>query len=170
MTKQQSKPEARPILIAVDFSRDSDVAVEWGLEYATRRGAPVILFHAIHDTAEAPGFYTREGKGAVVDIQNVAKDMMEEQLKRVAKIAERLGSSVPVTTELVEGIPVGRILEVAKADNCSLIVIGTRGRSKVASLLLGSVAETVVQKAEIPVVVVKAQRTSVDTPEDTNDD
>lgn len=153
-----AQTDAGPVLIAVDFSRDSDAAVEWGLRHAAMCGAPVVLFHAIHDSAESPGFYTREGQSGLSDIGKVAQEMMDAELQRVAELQRRLGTHVDVTSRLAEGLPAGRVIEVAEELGCTLIVIGSRGRRKIASLLLGSVAESVVQKAKRPVVIVKADR------------
>lgn len=158
-----------PILIAVDFSRDSDAAVDWGLAHAALAKLPVILFHAMHDTAEAPGFYTREGEPGLVMIEEVAQEMMAAQLKKIAPMLKGRGAP-KVTTEMVEGLPAGRIVETAIARDCELIVIGTRGRTRVQSLLLGSVAEAVVQKAPMPVVVVKAPRPNTGNPAMSNPD
>lgn len=163
MPHQADPTGPAPILISVDFSRDSDAAVDWGLAYAALAKLPVILFHAIHDSAEAPGFYTREDEPGLVMIEEVAQEMMAAQLKKIAPMLK--GRSAPkVTTEMVEGLPAGRIVETAIARGCELIVIGSRGRTRVQSLLMGSVAETVVQKAPIPVVVVKAPRPNADSP------
>jgi len=62
---------------------------------------------------------------------------------------------VPVETELVAGDPAGRILAFADDNDVDQIVIGSHGRTGVARFLLGSVAETVVRRAAIPVTVVR---------------
>jgi nucleotide-binding universal stress UspA family protein len=156
MQEIPDSPPTRPILIAVDFSADSDAAIGWGLRQAARCKLPVLLFHAIHDSAEAPGFYIREGDAGRTRIEEVAQEMMDAQMDRIAADLKRL--KVKATALLVPGLPAGRIVEVAEDRDCDLIVIGSRGRSALKSLLLGSVAETVVQKATVPVVVVKAPR------------
>ena len=102
----------------------------------------------------SPGFYTREGETGLNRIEDVAQEMMDAQMARIAPDQKRL--KVKATAILVPGLPAGRIVEVARDQGCDLIVIGTRGRSQLKSLLLGSVAETVVQKTAIPVVLVKA--------------
>jgi nucleotide-binding universal stress UspA family protein len=56
---------------------------------------------------------------------------------------------------LQEGDPATEILRIAQECKCDLIVMGTHGRTGVARLLMGSVAEHVVRKAECPVLVVK---------------
>lgn len=153
-------PANRPILIAIDFSPDSDAAIDWGLNQAVLTGAPVILFHAIHDSAEAPGFYTRGGETGLTKIADVAQEMMDAQMARLEPRLAALAAPVEIGAEMTEGLPSGRIVEAAHAHDARLIVIGTRGRSRVAALLLGSVAENVIKKSRIPVVVVQAERAS----------
>ena len=61
-----------------------------------------------------------------------------------------------VRTELIIGMPPGRIVEMAGLLGAGTIVIGNRGLTGLPHMLLGSVAERVVELASIPVVVVKA--------------
>jgi nucleotide-binding universal stress UspA family protein len=65
------------------------------------------------------------------------------------------GPSVLVERRLEEGDPIGEILRAAAEVPCDLIVMGTHGRTGLARLLMGSVAEEVVRKAPCPVVTVK---------------
>ena len=57
----------------------------------------------------------------------------------------------------MRGIPGSRILEAAESADASLIVMGSRGRTGLPHLLLGSKAERVVQLSPIPVTIVKAE-------------
>jgi nucleotide-binding universal stress UspA family protein len=65
------------------------------------------------------------------------------------------GSTVPIEHRLEQGNPVAEILRVAKETACDIIVMGTHGRTGLAHLFMGSVAEKVVRKATCPVLVVK---------------
>ena len=79
-------------------------------------------------------------------------EMMEDFLEATAPADTR---TAPVTTRLVVGTPVGRILEVARAVDAQMIVMGSQGRTGASRLLLGSKAEQVVRLAEIPVLIAK---------------
>ena len=57
---------------------------------------------------------------------------------------------------MIAGLPAGRTVEVADSLGASMIVVGSRGRTGLPHILLGSVAERIVQTAAMPVVVVKA--------------
>ena len=65
---------------------------------------------------------------------------------------------LPVETELVvNGEPAAKIIESAKEDEATLIIISTHGRSGVSSWLFGSVAERVVRHSPVPVLMVVAR-------------
>lgn len=63
---------ARPILVAVDFSSDSEAALIWALKHAALISAPIIALHVIHDPAETPGFYNKPGHSALLPLEDVA--------------------------------------------------------------------------------------------------
>ncbi len=100
--------------------------------------------------------------------------MMDEFLVRCRKLVPALAlleagtmddgnagdDTEPLTKELVVGVPVRRILEVAERIEARLIVMGSRGRTGLSRLLLGSKAQSVVQLAPMPVTIVKAQESS----------
>ena len=58
-------------------------------------------------------------------------------------------------TVLIEGNAAREILRVAEEHHCSLIVLGTHGRTGLSRVLLGSVAEEVIRHSRIPVLTVK---------------
>ena len=78
-------------------------------------------------------------------------------LKDLRERRASLFEDVEVSRELVVGVPVVRILELATELSAAHIVMGCRGRTGVAHVLLGSKAARVVRLAEIPVTVVKAE-------------
>ena len=74
----------------------------------------------------------------------------------MSKIAEKLSDAgIKTIIRIEKGIPFKEILRVEKEEDVSLIIIGSHGTSDVKEMLLGSVSEKVVRKAEKPVLVVK---------------
>jgi nucleotide-binding universal stress UspA family protein len=63
--------------------------------------------------------------------------------------------AVPCDHRLLRGDPAERIVEVADEEHCDLIVMGTHGRTGFRRLLMGSVAEAVVRRANFPVITYK---------------
>ncbi|MEI6509568.1 MAG: universal stress protein [bacterium] len=65
------------------------------------------------------------------------------------------GSAATIDTVMEEGHAAGVILELAKKRNYDLIVLGSRGLSRVAGFLLGSVSDAVVHHAHCPVLIAR---------------
>ncbi|MFO0747063.1 MAG: universal stress protein [Myxococcota bacterium] len=143
----------RTWLVAHDFSDSAKKALTQALElFAPTGGGRLVVLH-VHE----PG---TDGFG--VDIATLAPGgTVEETYHQEAKqtLARTLeGVSAP-GVELVGRVAFGRpahdLVEIAKEEGASMIVLGSHGRRGFERFLLGSVAERVVRQAECPVLVVK---------------
>ena len=141
----------RKILAPVDFSENTPPILEWAAHLALEHGSSVVLLHAYHLPVE---FQQLEGAYLPPDFWASVRDEAEASLGRYA--ADLRGRGVEVETAVCEGYAATVIVEEAAARNIDLIVIGTHGRSGLKHLLLGSIAERVVQKAPCPVLTVRA--------------
>ena len=163
VTDQDKKPdgsspaEAGPILVAVDFTPDSKAALIWACHYAGCIGAAVKVLHVIHDPADAPGSYGGREKDSLRPFDEIAKDLMAKFLEQTLKDADSTVAPVDLEPIIVEGLPATRIVEMAEKIDAQIIVMGSRGRTGLPHLLLGSKAERVAQLSPIPVTIVKAQ-------------
>lgn len=151
--------KARPILAAIDFSPYSEQALLWAGRAARSFEVPLTVLHVVHDPSSAPGYYQHEKKlkKHLRRIEEAAEEMMEEFLERMSKKHPKLFAGID--SKLVVGLPITRILEVAKEIDARLIVMGSRGRTGLPHLLLGSKAEKVAQLSPIPVTIVKNPKT-----------
>jgi len=154
---EKTPTQDRPVLVAIDFSADAEAALIWACQYAETTKAPIQALHVVHDPGDSPGYYKRATQDVLRPLSDVAADMMAEFLERVATENPALKTVGAVEPILVTGIPESRILEIAKANNVRLIVMGSRGRTGLPHLLMGSKAERVVQLSSIPVTIVKAK-------------
>jgi len=135
------------ILIATDGSESSEHAIRTGLEFAKIVGAEVTALNVMED----PVLLNTPAASQMKNLYAILEQEGKETVKRVKDIGESVG--VNVSVKVVSGNPSKVIVdEGAKYD---LIVIGTLGRSGVAKLLIGSVAEKVVKLAKCPVLVVR---------------
>jgi hypothetical protein len=73
---------------------------------------------------------------------------------RLTRAAADLGTDLTVTTAVTSGVPAHGICAYARAIGADLVVMGTHGRTGVARLTLGSVAEAVVRHATCPVMTI----------------
>ncbi len=142
----------KKILVPVDFSENSRIALDWAMAFADKLDANLILFHAFEmpEVMKAP--VQRHGL--------LNKDMIgranEEVVKELQAFADKYDEDrITVAPEIGEGKPFVEIIKAAKNYHADLIVMGTHGRTGLQSMLIGSVAEKVVRKAPCPVLTVK---------------
>lgn len=81
------------------------------------------------------------------------EDSAREEAHKTAAELEEAGFKV--TVMIVEGIPTREILKAEKEADVSSIIIGSHGKSNLQEIVLGSVSEVVIRKAEKPVIVIK---------------
>lgn len=163
MTDEQSKSseaadtDTGPILVALDFTPDSEAALLWACNYGACVNAPVIGMHVVHDPGDAPGYYRQADEEILRPLEDIAADMMDEFVKKLQGDHPDVAQLQSLEKVLIKGIPATRILEIAKSRAVRMIVMGSRGRTGLPHLLLGSKAERVVQLASMPVTIVKAK-------------
>lgn len=138
----------KTILHPTDFSPPSGHAFQLACSLARDHDARLLVLHVIDQPALIyGGVMTAPPPPPPVEERKAA----QEQLQKIRPT----DPMVPVEHRLEVGDPVQWILEVAKERQCDLIVIGTHGRTGLARLLMGSVAERVLRGATCPVVTVK---------------
>jgi nucleotide-binding universal stress UspA family protein len=142
--------DVRRILVPIDFSAHADPVLEWAIHLAEEHGSTLILLHAYHLPVE---FQQLEGAYLPQEFWASVKAEAEQSLSRYAERVRAAG--VPVEMLAREGYPATVIEDEASVQRADMIVIGTRGRSGLKHLLLGSIAERVVQKAPCPVLTVR---------------
>jgi nucleotide-binding universal stress UspA family protein len=149
-------PEAivlRNVLVPTDFSRCSARAMRYAIDLAHRYRAKLHLFHWVDASA-----YDLLGRAALrATIESAWRDL--QQLDMDLFLKDRLKS---IKDKLhVEAGELSEVLSrVVKREEIDLIVIGTRGRTGLGKLILGSVAERIFREASCPVLTVgpKARR------------
>ncbi|MGI9351286.1 MAG: universal stress protein [Rhizobiaceae bacterium] len=144
------------ILVPVDFTTDSEAALLWACRYAENLDVDVKVLHIVHDPGDAPGAYHQSEEDLMETMEEVAQDLMNKFLAKLRNKYPDLNALATAQFLLFKGIPATRILEVAEQYSVQHIVMGSRGRTGLPHLLLGSKAERVVQLSPVPVTIVKA--------------
>ena len=143
--------EIRTILVPIDFSDSARNIIEWAAYLARESKSKLVLFHAYHLPVE---FQQLEGAYLPPDFWANVKSEAQASLARHETELRESGHSVESVVR--EGYAATAIVDEANELGADLIVIGTHGLSGLKHMLLGSVAERVVQKAPCPVLTVKA--------------
>lgn len=138
-----------PLVVGVDGSDSSLLAVDWAVDEAARHGLPLRLVHAsLWERYEKvrPSFSTDRPAGRVM-----AQDVVASCVER----ARLRAPEVRVSSDVLAADAVSTLLQ-AGAEAFALVT-GARGRGEVAGLLLGSVSLTVAARAMCPVIVVRGE-------------
>ncbi len=144
--------DLKRILVPTDFSEYSQVAVRYGCEFARRFDAELHLLHVLQDIVALvpePGLTFPPPGDYVKDLRDSAQVALEKLPGKDVDLPTK------VVRELRDGPAFVEIIRYAKANKIDLIVLGTHGRSGLAHMLMGSVAERVVRKASCPVLSVR---------------
>jgi nucleotide-binding universal stress UspA family protein len=142
------------ILCPTDFSPSAEHAADVALALATSVGGSITLLHAYMPAAiMAPeGGALLPEPARLLDIT----DHVEATLAEAQRALAARAGAVKIDALAVMGGAAAEILRLAESGEFDLIVMGTHGRRGLQRLVLGSVAETVMRRAAIPVVTVRA--------------
>ena len=129
-----AKVECKNVLIATDGSKYSEAAASEALGIAKRCGSSIIVLSVALSDAELTA--------------------TQDNVNKVSEAAAK--EDIKTTSIVTKGKPYESIIETAKQKEVDVIVVGSHGRTGLARLLMGSVAERVIGLSESAVMVVKA--------------
>jgi nucleotide-binding universal stress UspA family protein len=146
ITGVKSRVKVRNILHLTDFSKSSEEALRFAIALAGEYGAKVYGLHAL-----VPGPYMYMGTDSTaVAIEAQQEHAREEMLRVESRLA-----GLKHETTVGQGSAFWPIVKDFVQDHeIDLIVLGTRGRTGMRKLLLGSVAEEVVRRSPVPVLTI----------------
>jgi nucleotide-binding universal stress UspA family protein len=139
----------RRILVPTDFSAPSEAALDCARRLATGFAASVHLLHVLPDVSGSDEigselFVTEPPEARSMRLMD-ARDRLKHRITADDRVTLR------ATSEVIFGSPAQIIVDYAADNQFDLIVMGTHGRTGMAHLLVGSVAERVVRTAGCPV-------------------
>jgi general secretion pathway protein E len=149
------KPATQTILFPTDYSGMNEAALRQAIELARSASARLLVLHVV-----PPDF-------PYVGVEPPGADQTKSiEGFRLSSVVESAGGANGVQCEhrVMMGDPITEILEVAKREAASLIVMSTTGRTGLRRLLMGSVAEAVLRKAPCPVLTLSAGSEATSTP------
>jgi nucleotide-binding universal stress UspA family protein len=141
------------ILFATDFSEASKDACKYAIAMAKQFDAKLLVLHVIDEldfplVGLFPDHYV---KAHIKETAAGSSKMMTEFCSRNFKEFKNFESLI------LTGIPFKTIINKAESDDVSFIVVGTRGRTGIEHVLVGSTAEKIVRMSKCPVMTVRPQ-------------
>jgi len=141
------------IMIATDGSDAGNRAAMAGIDIAHRSGGSIIAIYVmdLSRLSHLPGYATLPG------FKEKILDLIEDEGRQAIQFAQDRAQAMSVSFHgiVAQGNPSEEILKASLNHDADLIVIGSLGRTAIEKFLLGSVAEKVVFRSEIPVLLVK---------------
>jgi nucleotide-binding universal stress UspA family protein len=137
------------VIVGVDGSGHSQRALEWAMNEAAIRHAPltVLTVHqAVRGYSGGPAVYPQDAT-LTEEARAAAQAETDKVLARLREVRPE-----PVTVEAVHGIPAEVLINASK--DADMLVLGSRGAGGFARLMMGSVAGQVAQHAHCPVVII----------------
>jgi nucleotide-binding universal stress UspA family protein len=155
----RKKFDMKKVLIALDYDPPAQKIAESGFELAKAMGAQVILLHVVAE----PVYYSSLNYSPIMGYDgfsnlDVVQVATEAEMKKAAgeyleKSKEHLGDS-SIQTIVKEGDFAKSILSSASELGADIIVMGSHGRRGLDKILLGSVAEQVLHKSDLPLYII----------------
>ena len=148
------------ILVATDASAASNRALDMAAQLAEQHNAELFIIHVIRDMQipfeiqEIPELESQQ----IESFSEAREKIMRKIAENVLKVArEKVGGAgvSKVQTTIGTGDPATSILDFAKRREMDMIVIGTRGLSKLKGTILGSVSRKVANNAETSCLIVR---------------
>ena len=135
------------VLVPVDGSSHSRRAAEYAIKLARHLNMEILLIHCHKPYPVLLGepYYQK----ALNKIAENASSIIEHFEEMLAE------AHIPASATIVEGDAGTKICDIAQAENCEMIIMGSRGLTDLKGLLLGSVTHRVLHSAPCPVLVVR---------------
>lgn len=146
------------LLVAVDGSKQSDRALEYAVNIANATDGSITLVHAVepdvYDTGGDEPMSTSERQDRlIIDSLDAAEKYGREVIDDAIDFAADAGQDA--TGELLYGDPVRVITDYAEVEGIDTIYVGHRGLSGREAQVMGSVARDVLERATVPVTVIR---------------
>ena len=149
----------KKILLPTDFSEASKRSAQYAMGLSEKFGAELHVLHVLQDLVALvpePGLAFPPPGDYMLELTRSAEQALADM--------PQAGWSGRVVRATRQGPPFVEIIRYARENDVDLIVLGTHGRTGLAHVLLGSVAEKVVRKAPCPVLTVRPESHKFEMP------
>ena len=148
---------SKHFLIPHDFSPYADQALTYAIDLGKALQAQLTLLHIIQSLPLAVGI----GDASTTLADSYLQELESEPNQRLEEARQRVHEAgLPCDVIVLHGVPFQTIIEVADDRDIDLIIMGTHGRTGLAHVLMGSVAEKVMRLAPCPVLIVRERQTA----------
>src|ERR1017187_3914 len=140
----------KKILVPVDFSDQSHIALDQSYNLAREYKAEITLLDVIEDNGFISKFFSKQQD------EQIKKEVEKKLAKLAASVKKKTG--IQVNTMVARGSVYEKIAEVADMINALFIIMGANGTMNIRKKFIGSNALRVVREANVPVITIRGQK------------
>jgi len=140
----------KKILCPIDFSACSTYALNYAIDLSLKDQASLYLIHVIETYMGDIGDILKQ-----IDLLLDDKQTDNLKMRLINLIPDEIQTNISIDTLVVKGVPFVEIIKAAKGNQADLIVMGTHGKTGLDHILIGSVAERVIQRSPCPVLSIR---------------
>lgn len=139
----------KKLLVPIDGSKHSDLALEKAKEFAEVFGSSIVLLH-VNDFHQHMFNYNAGVEEHFVDMfEEISEEIIKEGKEKLSELGDR------VETVRLEGSVANTIIEYANNNDFDLIIIGSHGKSAIHNFLMGGVAHKIALHINKPIMIVR---------------
>jgi nucleotide-binding universal stress UspA family protein len=140
------------IVVGVDGSTAATAAVRWAARRAAKRNTGLTIVHA--SPPVVPGSSLVEWTGPTPsEVMRAQEEQVQRLIDDATQTANDTAGGLHIQTKAIATAPVPALLELS--NDAQIVVVGRRGRSSLAGVLLGSVSIAMIHRARCPVAVIQ---------------
>ena len=142
--------EIKKILFPIDLTENSSKILPYVLSASEKYNSTIYLLHVVHDLLKWGHLYIPHPS-----LDKFQEEALEGAKKAMDMVCEKELQSCPnFQRKVVSGDPAAEILKTIESEGIDLVIMGTHGRKGLEHTIFGSVAENVVKKSPVPILVI----------------
>lgn len=146
------------ILVAVDFSDYSRPTLRYAMSLAQEVKATIIVINVLNIRDVVAIRTVQQYTSSSVSEESYIKTQLEERSRMLEEMVVQINCpGVPVQKIVLVGVPAAEILKAIPETGANLVIVGTKGRTNLAGVLFGSVAERVYRRSMVSVLSVRGE-------------
>jgi nucleotide-binding universal stress UspA family protein len=149
------EPQMHKIIVPVDGSEPANRAADFAAKLAGDANAALTLIHVFDPPPTSVMGLEAKSREEIERIMNEDAEASFDAALKTIGCTRLTSSELRISTQVLLGHPAPEIIRFAAESGADLVVMGSRGRSELRGLLLGSVSEQVIRRASCPVTIVR---------------